>query len=108
MALGMTPKEYWFEDCTLAGAYVDAYKRRMEYRNQELWLQGLYIYDAFGVVMANAFAKKGAKKEKYMAKPIELFKKEQSREEAQAKVTEELKKWQAHWKKIYGDKNKHT
>lgn len=37
-----------------------------------MWLQGLYIYNAVGTVMANAFAKKGATPAKYIEEPIRL------------------------------------
>lgn len=69
----MTLDEYWNASPLLVKWYRQAHKMRIEQRNQELWLQGLYIYNAFGTVLANAFAKKGATKHKYLDKPIDLF-----------------------------------
>ena len=46
LAMGMTPGQFWDEDCTLAKAYREAYEIRREAENQKLWLQGLYIYEA--------------------------------------------------------------
>ena len=79
----MTPKQYWEDDPYLAKAYYEAHKLRIEQRNQELWLQGLYIYNAFETVMANAFRKKGAAAKKYLEKPIEMFPKQDDDNAAQ-------------------------
>lgn len=65
--------EYWYGDPWLCEAYRQAHKLKIEQRNQELWLQGLYMYDAFAVVLSNSFGKRGGKKAKYMDEPIRLF-----------------------------------
>ena len=54
-------------------AYRKAYKLKREIANEQAWLQGLYVYDAFAVCMANAFAKRGAKKVDYLEKPVDIF-----------------------------------
>ena len=36
-------------------------------------MQGLYVYDAFAVCLANAFRKRGAKVQNYLEKPIDIF-----------------------------------
>lgn len=51
---------------------------KVEQRNQELWLQGLYNYNAFATVLANAFGKRGGKKHKYLEKPIQLSQKSEA------------------------------
>lgn len=73
MAIGMTWQEYWYASPRLVVYYREAHKLRIEQRNQELWLQGLYNFNAFGTVLANAFAKRGAQRHKYLERPIELF-----------------------------------
>jgi predicted metal-dependent peptidase len=93
IAIGMTMDEYWNASPYLVRYYREAHKMRIEQRNQELWLQGLYIYNAFGVVLANAFSKKGRTKEKYMEKPIELFPKQKQEGATQAekdKITNDV------------------
>lgn len=79
--------EYWNASPHLVKYYREAHKCRIEERNQELWLQGLYIYNAFSVVLANAFSKKGATKHKYLDRPIELFPKAASDEEKEIQET---------------------
>ena len=46
---------------------------RCELENERAWLQGLYIYDAFAVVLSNAFGKRGSTKQQYLEKPIDIF-----------------------------------
>lgn len=36
-------------------------------------MQGLYVFDAFAVCLSNAFAKSGAKRQKYLERPIDIF-----------------------------------
>lgn len=69
MAIGMSYDEYWNGDCELTKHYRNAHEVRLKQRNYELWLQGLYIHDAVGVVVANALSKKGAKVQKYTESP---------------------------------------
>ena len=57
----------------MAVAYRKAYRLRREAENESLWLQGLYNYDAFAVVLANAFRAKGAKRQNYFEWPIDIF-----------------------------------
>ena len=69
----MSYEQYWDESPYLAIAYRKAHRLRMEMDNQKAWLQGLYVYDAFAVCLANAFSKRGAKKKDYIEKPIDIF-----------------------------------
>lgn len=69
----MTPTQYWEESPYLAVAYRKAYRMKRETENEQAWLQGFYVFYAFTVCLANAFAKRGAKKQNYIEKPIELF-----------------------------------
>lgn len=110
MALGMSYEDYWRGDPEMARAYREAHKLRIKMKNEELWLQGLYIYNALEVTLANAFAKKGASKHKYLEKPLDILPKtedeqEKERKEAQEKITAQLKAMQAGWKKRYGGNN---
>lgn len=69
----MTPTQYWEESPHLAVVYRNAYRLKREADNEQAWLQGLYVYDAFAVCLANAFSKRGAKKQTYIEKPIDIF-----------------------------------
>ena len=66
----------------LAKYYRKADAIRNERRNQELWLQGMYIYDAILCVapILHAFAKKGTKAKPYPTQPYALTVKERKKE----------------------------
>lgn len=46
MSIGMSYDEFWNQDVHLAEVYRKADEFRMSRKNQELWLQGMYIYEA--------------------------------------------------------------
>ena len=93
----MTYDQYWEGDCTLVKYYRKAEEIRNEKRNQELWLQGMYVYEAICDVapVLHAFAKKGTKPTPYSIKPYPLNDKQSKREaeEKQRKLTEKGKKF---------------
>lgn len=65
--------------------------------NEELWLEGIYLSNAFGVVLHNAFDKR---KEKYFEKPLDIFEKtdaeiEEEKREKRRKVIAYLQQWKA-------------
>jgi hypothetical protein len=97
LSIGMTPEQYWESDCTLVKYYRKAEELRNEKRNQELWLQGMYIYEAICDVspILHAFAKKGTKPTPYAAKPYPLTNKQIKRdeEEKQRKLAEKGKRF---------------
>ena len=69
MSIGMSYDDYWNGDCELTKHYRNAHEVMLKQRNYELWLQGLYIHEAVGVVVANALRKKGMKAQKYTETP---------------------------------------
>ena len=73
MAMGMSYSEFWDAPPHSAVAYRKAYKIKREIENQQAWLQGMYVYDAFAVCLANAFAKRGAKQQNYLEQPLDIF-----------------------------------
>lgn len=97
LSIGMTYEQYWDGDCTLVKYYRKAEEMRNDKRNQELWLQGMYIYEAICDVspILHAFAKKGAKPHPYPSKPYAISEKQikQEREEKQRKLVEKGKKF---------------
>lgn len=74
LSIGMTYDQFWRDDPKIASYYIRAEKLRLESKNNEMWLQGYYVYQAIGsfAEILPAFPKKGAKINPYMEKPIEL------------------------------------
>lgn len=70
--IGMSRDEYWNGPPYLTRVYREIHNMKIEARNQELWLQGLYNYEAFATVISNAFRKKGTSPVKYREKPIRI------------------------------------
>lgn len=78
LSIGMTYDQFWNEDCCLTKYYRQAYELKKKQKNEELWLQGMYIYEALCDVspVLHAFAKKGTKPLKYPVEPYPLSEKE--------------------------------
>ena len=72
----MTPEQYWDGDPSLPKYYRKAYELQRKRKNEELWLQGMYIYEALCDVspIMNGFAKKGTKPHHYTDRPYSLTK----------------------------------
>lgn len=97
----MTADEYWRQSPFLAEGYRKADALRKRRQNEVLWLQGLYIYDAFSVTMANAFKKKGARAVKYPEEPYDIGKK--TKAEKEAKRRKEQEKIRKHFENMRSD-----
>ena len=82
LSIGMSPEQYWDGDPTLTKYYRQADELKRNRRNQELWLQGMYIYEALCDVspVLNAFAKKGTKPNPYADHPYPLSVKDRAAE----------------------------
>lgn len=92
MFLGMSYKEFWDEDVSLVKTYRKVAELRDKKRNQDLWMQGLYIYEALCDVapILHAFAKKGTKPEPYAKEPYPITALEiRERKERDAREKEE-------------------
>ena len=74
LSIGMTPEQYWDGDPSLAKYYRKAYELQRKRRNEDLWLQGMYIYEALCDVspLLQAFAKKGTKAHPYAERPYSI------------------------------------
>ena len=89
LSIGMTATEYWDGDPSLPKYFRKAQELRNQIRNQELWLQGMYVYEAIADVapILQAFAKKGAKPRPYPDKPYAITDKEvEAKAEARQKA----------------------
>ena len=97
LSIGMTAEQYWEGDPTLTRYYRKADEIRKERRNEELWLQGMYIYEALCDVspVLHAFAKKGTKPQPYSERPYAITKEQHERieEEKERKIAEKGKKF---------------
>ena len=69
----MTADQYWNGDCQLVKAYREARKIQQKRKNEELWLQGMYIYEALCDVspILRAFSK-ARKPAPYPEEPYKL------------------------------------
>lgn len=89
LSIGMTEEQYWDRDSTLVVAYRKAEELKTNRKNQEMWLQGAYVYEALCRVspLLHAFAKKGTKPVPYIAEPFAITEKqaEYRREEKEKK-----------------------
>ncbi len=74
LSIGMTFEQYWNGDPILAKCFRRAENLRLEKLNQQLWLQGMYFYEALCDVspIMHAFAKKGTKPIPYTDSPYPL------------------------------------
>ena len=89
LSFGMTARQFWHGEPYLATAYRKADELKRKRQNETLWLQGMYVYEAFSVVMANAFKKKGATAAKYAERPYDIFPKTAAEKEAEKKAEQE-------------------
>ena len=78
----MTYEQFWEGDPHLAKYYRQADEIKTERRNQELWLQGLYVYEVLCDVapILQAMAKKGTKARPYPEQPYAITEKQRRRE----------------------------
>ena len=81
LSIGMTPEQYWDGDPQLAKYYRKADELKRQRKNQELWLQGMYIYEALCDVapIFRPFTK-GAKPTPYTDHPYSITSKERENE----------------------------
>lgn len=70
MALGVSADEFWNGDYTLLKYYVERHRIAVEQQNEQLWLQGVYVYEAVSVALSQAFSKHS--QAKYPEKPYRL------------------------------------
>ena len=72
MSYGMSYDEYWYGEPSRCKYYREAYKLKKEALDEQLWLQGLYVYHAIAAItpVMNPFAKKGTKPLPYLKSPM--------------------------------------
>lgn len=105
LSIGMTTDEYWNQDCYLTQYYRKAFEMKQNRKNEELWLQGLYIYHALCDVspVLHAFAKDGATPLPYFDRPIPRTAKEAEERE----ITEQKERYEKMRSAMRKKANKH-
>ena len=108
LSIGMSPEQYWDGDPALAKYYRKADEMRLTRKNQELWLQGMYIYEAIcdASPIFHAFAKKGTKPYPYTDKPYPLTdrQRETNTETKEKAISEKGKRFMEAFMKINNSK----
>lgn len=107
LAIGMTPEQYWEGDCELVRYYRKAAQIRQDLKNQDAWLQGMYVYQAIGNLapILRAFAKKGVKAISYPDQPF-AFDTKQKDERQEAKREKQDEKAKAYFQALALSLNK--
>ena len=87
LAMGMTSDEYYKQDCELVIAYRKADKLKRIRANEDMWLQGLYVYQAVARVapLLIPFAKH-PQAEPYLKEPIPMYEEEQTEQAKESAV----------------------
>lgn len=101
-------EEFWHGDYTMLKYYERAHDYRVEEINQQLWLQGLYIYSAVETAINRGI--NGSKKSKYIEKPIDMFPKTEYQKrleeiEQKNRLIKQLDRWAA---KFNGNRNRQS
>lgn len=106
MALGMSREEYWNGDIFAPLDYIEADRERQRRFNQEAWLQGMYMHEAFSVALVRAFSKDRGNLPDYSKEPYDIFNDhEAERKEREAQYAESYMKRFVEWgKQINGEK----
>lgn len=115
MAIGMSYDDFWFGSPSMAKHYYNAHQYKIRQRNEEMWLQGVYFYDAlmaglgsFGYSLGGG---KGTKPKGYMQKPLDIGEKTEEEKKQRAKEEREkairsLNAWKAAWEKQNGSNSR--
>ena len=73
--MGMTWTQFWIDEPELAIAYRKAEMIRKRRKNEELWLEGVYVAEALNATVGNMFSK--GQKNAYPTEPFPLTADEQ-------------------------------
>lgn len=98
MSLGMSYDDFWHGDIAMAAAYREAKRLADKRKNQELWLQGRYIYDAIcaaAPLLRFSMTKGQIKAEPYLKEPYPITEEEvKAKQEREARLKQERMKAQ--------------
>ena len=116
MGYGMSFDEFWYDTPYKTKFYREAYRIQMKRKDEEFWMQGMYIYDAICRIapILHAFSKSGTKPLPYPDKPyMAQLDKNISEEEKQKRIENErliaklhFEKWARAVAEKFENKNK--
>ena len=114
MSYGMSYDEFWYGDVYRTKFYREYHKIKVKQKDEELWLQGMYVYEALCKVspILHAFSKKGTQPLQYSQKPYmstiklesEIVDKEQEEKNAQLIARLHFENWARAMKKKFEKK----
>ena len=106
MAIGLSLDEIKHHTLSDLSFYDDAEVLKDKKRDMWNWYLGAYVQEAMGVVLSNAFPKKGSKPVKYREKPF-LQSAEMTQEERERKIKmlfAQLDVRKANFERTHGEK----
>lgn len=118
MSYGMSYDEYWYESPYRVKFYREAYELKQKQKDEQMWVQGMYIYEALCEVspVLHAFSKSGTKPLPYARKPylsdMTIDEEDKKRKKQQQIENERLiaqihfQNWARNTKKMFENKNK--
>ena len=109
MSYGMSYDEFWKESPYRAKFYREAHELKLKQKDELMWVQGMYIYEALCKVspVLHAFSKKGTKPLPYSEKPyLRDDENLESEEEKKRKEENERLLVKLHFKKWVKDTQK--
>ena len=118
MSYGMSYDEYWYESPYRVKFYREAYELKQKQKDEQMWVQGMYIYEALCEVspVLHALSKSGTKPLPYARKPYlsdmtideedEKRKKQQQIENERLIAQIHFQNWARNTKKMFENKNK--
>lgn len=116
MGYGMSFDEFWYGEPIRAKFYREAYEIQVKRKDEEFWMQGMYIYDALCRVspILHAFSKSGTKPLPYPEKPyFTLLDTNKSKEDEEQRIKNEqliarlhFEKWARDTAKNFNKENK--
>lgn len=103
--LGMSYDEYWNKDVWLVKAYRDSFEMKRDYDNQQLWMNGIYVFNAIGTAVANIHLDgKHHSPVPYLKEPIRLrpYTEEELKQQAD-KEADDVVRYLNEWAKAFNE-----
>lgn len=104
----MTYEQFWDGDVFAHKAFRECYRLRAKKRNEEMWIQGMYFYEALCNASSLFRGMKPSRPQQFRDKPYDLFEDDRKRreeEEAKAKY-ERMREKVAAFAKAYNEQQK--
>lgn len=116
MSYGMSYDEFWKASPYRTKFYREAHELKLKQKDELMWVQGMYIYEALCEVspVLHAFSKKGTKPLPYSEKPyLSKIDKKVTKQEKQQQIENErliaqihFQNWARSTKKMFEKENK--